>query len=152
MIYPTNSKGEICGRGRYTDRPHLLFFDLTKCLNPASLVLGCPTPQVCVEKCPDLKYSAYAASKSGLATERQIKYIMRPYCAKMSDSEWNRWTVDQLLQNQICPSWIIPSTNVLGRCLPVMMSGSAEAIKGNNTVVSADQTMDHKEVQDRCHQ
>ena len=55
MIYPTNSKGQICGRGNLTDRPFLLFFDLTRCLNPAVLALGCPTPQVCVEKCPEAR-------------------------------------------------------------------------------------------------
>lgn len=64
VLYPTNSKGEICGRGRYTSRPYLLFFDLTKCLNPAVLSLGCPTTQVCVQNCPTEKYSGYAMALS----------------------------------------------------------------------------------------
>jgi hypothetical protein len=46
VIYPTDSRGEICGRGELHDRPLLLFFDLTKCLNPAVLAIGCKTPQV----------------------------------------------------------------------------------------------------------
>jgi choline transporter-like protein 2/4/5 len=46
VIYPTDSKGRICGNGTLVDRPYLLFFDLTRCLNPAVLALGCQTRQV----------------------------------------------------------------------------------------------------------
>ena len=31
----------------------MLFFDLSKCLNPAVISLGCPTVQTCVKACPD---------------------------------------------------------------------------------------------------
>ncbi len=34
----------VCDVGEQTDRPSLLFYDLTKCLTPAA-VAGCPTPQ-----------------------------------------------------------------------------------------------------------
>ena len=34
------------------DRPKLLFFDITECLNLAVITLGCPTPQICVKECP----------------------------------------------------------------------------------------------------
>ena len=51
VIYPTDSRGRICGNGDLKDRPHLLFFDLTRCLNPAVLALGCQTPQVRMSFC-----------------------------------------------------------------------------------------------------
>ena len=67
VIYPTNSKGEICGRGQHAMRPYLLFFDLTRCLNPAVMSLGCPTMQVCVKECPKDKYSGYGDAMTALA-------------------------------------------------------------------------------------
>ena len=46
LVYPSNSKGEICGRGDYADKPYLLFFDLSRCISVSSVTSGCPTPQV----------------------------------------------------------------------------------------------------------
>ena len=47
---PPAPQGHICGRGAMSDRPLLLMFDLTQCLNPAVLVEGCLTPQVIGER------------------------------------------------------------------------------------------------------
>ena len=53
LIYPSNSKGEICGKDNadvghdLTNKPYLLFFDITKCLS-LNAVTGCATPQVSV--------------------------------------------------------------------------------------------------------
>merc|ERR1712098_798265 len=46
VIYPTDTDGNVCGKGPLKDRKLLMMFDLTQCLNPAILVTGCPTPQV----------------------------------------------------------------------------------------------------------
>lgn len=46
LVYPSDSQGNICGSSSLVDRPHLLFFDLTKCLKPSSAAFGCPTKQV----------------------------------------------------------------------------------------------------------
>ena len=46
VIHPTDSLGRICGSGNLTSRKYLLYFDLTRCLNPAVLAYGCNTPQV----------------------------------------------------------------------------------------------------------
>ena len=48
LIHPSNSEGEICGRGVHAKRPFLLFFDLTKCARLSSALSGCATPQVLV--------------------------------------------------------------------------------------------------------
>ena len=39
-------QGGVCGQGELSSRRFLLIFDLTECLNPATLLSGCPTPQV----------------------------------------------------------------------------------------------------------
>ena len=47
LIYPSDSTGAICGSSdKLANRPNLLFFDLTKCLKPGAVALGCLTKQV----------------------------------------------------------------------------------------------------------
>ncbi len=46
LLYPSDSNGEICGRGNNEGRPYLFFFDITKCLKLSSAAFGCPTKQV----------------------------------------------------------------------------------------------------------
>ena len=86
MLYPTDSLGRVCGRRDFSTRPYLLFFDLTRCLNPAVLALGCPTPQVCVAECPKQKFSMYAEARRNPDQDFEIKSKMRPYCTEVSCS------------------------------------------------------------------
>ena len=48
LLYPTDSLGNVCGVGEFSDRPYLFFFDLVACANIGASVVsaGCPTPQV----------------------------------------------------------------------------------------------------------
>ena len=43
LSLPTNSLGELCGGPAHPDRPHLLYWDITRC---AGLGAACPTKQV----------------------------------------------------------------------------------------------------------
>ena len=45
LMYPTDSYGNICGKGEFSEKPFLMFFDLTKCIS-LTAIAGCPTPQV----------------------------------------------------------------------------------------------------------
>ncbi|CAE1301196.1 SLC44A2_4_5 [Acanthosepion pharaonis] len=47
LVYPTDTRGNICGYGEYSDRPKLIFFDLLACSKMGHDVakFGCPTPQ-----------------------------------------------------------------------------------------------------------
>ncbi|VDP90469.1 unnamed protein product [Echinostoma caproni] len=58
VLYPTNSHGLVCGRD-VPGKPYLYFFDIAQCLKlaPVVMIVGCPTPQVCVESCPDYYWS-----------------------------------------------------------------------------------------------
>ena len=125
MLYPTDSRGDICGKGDLEDRPFLLFFDLTRCLNPAVLSLGCPTPQTCVKKCPEFTTSfSYGANS---------KSQMRPYCFMLPDSEYESQSISELIKEGICPAFILESQPLLGRCLPSFSNGGSD----NDTVISA---------------
>jgi len=131
VIYPTNSQGEVCGRGEQKDRPYLLMFDLTQCLNAAALVTGCPTEQICVQQCPQESYSPSAARLAG-ENEEKIKQKMKPYCKPHDDSK----TLDQLLEEEICPKWYVESNALVGRCFPFLSSVTGRSgEQENNTVV-----------------
>jgi len=137
VIYPTDSQGNICGLGDLSDRRVLLMFDMTQCLNPAVLVEGCLTPQVCVERCPDESYSPLAAATAAenakgfgslvgqlasqhLQTEEQIKAQMSPYCKKKEFASLaSTHSVRDLVRDGVCPPWYLKSSEILGRCLPI---------------------------------
>lgn len=97
-----------------------MFFDLTRCLNPAVLSLGCPTPQVCVKECP-----------------KQImtlsKATMRPYCSQMDDATFSSKSKSELINEKLCPPWVLASTPFLGRCLPTFLDTSND----NTTLISS---------------
>jgi choline transporter-like protein 2/4/5 len=40
----------------------------------------------------------------------------------MPDSKWNAMTASQLIDEDFCPAWVLPSEPVLGRCLPFIVS------------------------------
>ncbi|XP_070581822.1 choline transporter-like protein 2 isoform X2 [Ptychodera flava] len=65
LIYPTDSRGRICG---YDDglenKTNLFFFDLLACADTTTLLeLACPTPQVCVNSCPPNTWIGYYEQK-----------------------------------------------------------------------------------------
>jgi len=129
LVYPSNSRGEICGRGSLSEKPYLLFHDPTKCLSLNS-VFGCPTPQVCVEECPKQTTSLFAyatfLSTSGGNDFGNFSFdYQRQFCTDVNDTEWNNAVADQsgdllleLISKNKCPSFTLESTPIIGRCLP----------------------------------
>jgi len=128
LLYPTNSLGQICGQGDFKDRPYLLFFDLTQCLNPAVISLGCPTPQICVKECPSKTEVFFGNGASFTYSKMKIK----PYCAL--DADFQKSIKDLVLENS-CPSWVLESKPFLGRCFPMISTGSD---KDNDTITDQD--------------
>lgn len=46
LLAPIDSRGARCGMdSAVKDKPYLVFFDISKCLQPGSPIVGCPTPQ-----------------------------------------------------------------------------------------------------------
>ncbi|XP_076436221.1 choline transporter-like protein 2 [Babylonia areolata] len=121
LIYPTDSFGNICGEGEYSDRPYLVFFDLLKCarMGAAVVTLGCPTPQVCRESCPS-DYWVYlqtialeaAAGNSVVTAEREkmiCKYNVKPLAGA---------DVETLVDDEDCAAYYVKTTSVINRCVP----------------------------------
>jgi len=143
VLNPTDTDGNVCGNGTFVDRKFLIMFDLTQCLNPAVLVTGCQTTQVCVKKCPTEAYSPYGDLKLG-KPEFLIKEKMRPYCKLVSDAMYQQMSVQKLIDQEICPPWYLPSTAVLGWCIPISISINSN--DGNDVVVRGQDTPNNKPV------
>lgn len=56
FITPTDSQGRMCGVGSQHNRPYLQFFNIIKCIKYILIGARCPTPQMCVAKCPSIFY------------------------------------------------------------------------------------------------
>ena len=132
LIYPSNSRGEICGRGELADKPSLFFHDLSQCLKLGA-VFGCATPQVCVAECPQKTTSLYAYAQyllyGGEWTGVFDLEYQRQFCvADVSDADWSAALgVDgrgdgaklmELINTRKCPSYMIESVSLIGRCIP----------------------------------
>ena len=134
LVHPSNSEGEICGRGEHADKPNLLFFDLTRCIKISAAVGGCATPQVCVRDCP-ASYWTYTTGKSeGLAD----------YCRDLAAGEFEASSVQGLVKQRKCPAYLVPSQPFLGRCVPTF--GLARANNVTTRQVERMQTSDGSNV------
>eukprot|EP00095_Tigriopus_kingsejongensis_P005861 maker-scaffold38_size502422-snap-gene-1.13 protein:Tk05861 transcript:maker-scaffold38_size502422-snap-gene-1.13-mRNA-1 annotation:"hypothetical protein DAPPUDRAFT_305570" len=137
LIYPSNSNGEICGRGNYLTKPKLIFFDLSRCAKLSALT-GCPTPQVCVAECPDSFGRPWAEVGEAENTDTSVKRRMFPYCGpKMTEAQItdDTITVKDLIRDKICPPWWVPSKTLLGRCVPNFETTDDNQVVTNDTVI-----------------
>ncbi|XP_071356487.1 choline transporter-like protein 4 [Trachinotus anak] len=120
VLYPRNSTGWFCGIGPNKDKPNVLYFDILKCATSINIMatalngLQCPTTQVCVEKCPSTFWAV------GL-----LSYNLSPanvfdqsLCVPSTDLASTELTVKEIVDKELCPFFHVPTTSVLGRCLP----------------------------------
>uniref|UniRef100_A0A672QNL0 Choline transporter-like protein n=1 Tax=Sinocyclocheilus grahami TaxID=75366 RepID=A0A672QNL0_SINGR len=99
-------KGPIQNR----KQPLLFYFNMMKCASPMVLLeFQCPTPQVCVEKCPDRTLTLVTAIGNAQDWEYYKSYCRADPGAKV--------LVD-ILQKKLCPAYLISSKPFLQRCFP----------------------------------
>uniref|UniRef100_A0A3B5LW13 Choline transporter-like protein n=1 Tax=Xiphophorus couchianus TaxID=32473 RepID=A0A3B5LW13_9TELE len=121
VIYPTDSRGQFCGQAG--TKPFLFYFNILKCASPLVLLeLQCPTPQICVEKCPDRHLNLV---KAKLGSNEDREYYSR-YCKEGTDFT--------ILRDALCPAMLLPSKAFTRRCLPALgkLSGGVVVV-GNET-------------------
>ncbi|XP_067662582.1 choline transporter-like protein 2 [Haliotis asinina] len=133
LLYPQNSNGETCGFGNQKGKPYLFFFDLVQCarVGPGVVVNGCPTPQVCVSKCPDTNY---VFLQSAFGDKNDL--ICKDGIDKTKIQDINKAIIDQ-----DCAPYYLKSRAVVLRCLPVdNLLKLGESIikdgKGNNVTLT----------------
>ncbi|XP_056393948.1 choline transporter-like protein 4 [Hyla sarda] len=134
VIYPRNSTGMYCGVGENQDKPFVLYFDLLKCITGTNVLasalngLQCPTTQVCVAQCPS-KFQ-YILPVGG---PKDI--FIQTYCQPSINLSTTPLTVSQIINQELCPVFLVPSTPFFNRCFP-----------SANLSFPADFTIDNKNV------
>ncbi|XP_023577300.1 choline transporter-like protein 4 [Octodon degus] len=140
VLYPRNSTGAYCGVGENREKPYLLYFNIFSCALAVNVLealrsgLSCPTPQVCVAACPAVGW-AVETSQLPLTVGEVFYKANRSFCLPGVPSDME---VLHSLQQELCPSFLLPSTPVLGRCFPSPnMNFTLPQFPGiNNTSVS----------------
>ncbi|KAJ8734636.1 hypothetical protein PYW08_013886 [Mythimna loreyi] len=115
LLAPIDSRGARCGMDSgVKDKPYLVFFDISKCLQPGSPIVGCPTPQVCVEECP----SKTVLFKSEMTQANFAE--LKPHMVCKNDVDVTTMTYEQAIANindEKCAKYVLRSQAVLSRCI-----------------------------------
>ncbi|CAN0390732.1 unnamed protein product [Rangifer tarandus platyrhynchus] len=137
VLYPRNSTGAYCGIGENKEKPYLLYFNIFSCVLNTNIIaiaqngLTCPTPQVCVSSCPAAPWTVEPSQFS--QTVEQVFTANRKFCLPGVPGNMQ---VLQSLQQELCPSFLLPSTPALGRCFPWTNSTVPELPGISNTSIS----------------
>ena len=116
ILFPTDSAGNICGRGDNEGKPMMFMFDITRCAGIGKALDGCPTPSICVAQCPNIEWSY---------TEGRLEDV-RDYCYQMTDQEWNSMSIEELIQLRLCPAYLVKQKPLFDRCLPSFVNGNGK--------------------------
>ncbi|XP_032094883.1 choline transporter-like protein 4 [Thamnophis elegans] len=120
VIYPRNSTGSYCGIGSNRDKPYLLYFNLMKCVveaNPLAIAmkgLQCPTPQICVANCSSKFWTVLPDALS----KKPPEVWDQTMCQPSIDLQTTKLTISEILSQQLCLPFTIPTKPLLNRCLP----------------------------------
>jgi len=134
LLSPTNSQGQKCAVDtEVKDKPYLFFFDITKCAAPNPIVSGCPTPQVCVEKCPT-EYFVFDVNSPSPGW--RDKMICKGGVHPKDEKEAN-----DMIANNICARYYLKSKGVHRRCLPDPIDPNSKDVISalNKTVVELEE-------------
>ncbi|KAM4675347.1 choline transporter-like protein 2 isoform 3-T3 [Discoglossus pictus] len=129
VIYPTDSMGQFCGQAGTVNenKPFLFYYNIMKCASPAVLLqFQCPTPQICVEKCPD-KFLTYLS----VATSQQNFDYYKQFC-RAGFNNFSKSPVE-VLRDKDCPAMITPSKPFTRRCFPAINTNKGVIMVGNET-------------------
>uniref|UniRef100_A0A8C1MBX7 Choline transporter-like protein n=1 Tax=Cyprinus carpio TaxID=7962 RepID=A0A8C1MBX7_CYPCA len=109
VLYPRNSTG--------------MFFVLEKSCATATNIMAaalqglqCPTTQVCVKTCPSefwiLPPSAHFPGA------KPADFFNQDYCVPSFQLKDTKYVTMDIVNKELCPLFYMPTTSVLGRCLP----------------------------------
>ncbi|XP_028030024.1 CTL-like protein 2 isoform X2 [Bombyx mandarina] len=114
LLAPMDSNGKRCGvDSGVINRKYLLFFNLANCLRPETPITGCPTPQVCVEECPQrtVKFIEQLTSANFNEMKREMVCIDGVNTETMTYSD-----ALQYMNEDKCAGLILQSQSVVRRC------------------------------------
>ncbi|KAM6967500.1 choline transporter-like protein 4 [Aplochiton taeniatus] len=102
----------------------MFYVDILKCtqtkkVSATSLSgIQCPTTQVCVKKCPSTFWMLPALAYDAGATPKD--FFQQQYCDPSLILTSTTLTVQEIIDQELCPHFYVPSTAALGRCLPIL--------------------------------
>ncbi|XP_068175377.1 choline transporter-like protein 5-B isoform X4 [Antennarius striatus] len=129
VVYPTDSHGQFCGHQNThnANKAILFYFNMLKCANPTVLInLQCPTTQLCVSKCPD----RFATLLDAWNTKNWEYY--KQFCKP--GFKIGSKSVLEVIQDEDCPSMIVPSRPFLQRCFPDFNTRNGILTVANQTI------------------
>ncbi|KAL8625988.1 hypothetical protein ACOMHN_012580 [Nucella lapillus] len=104
------------------NKPYLFFFDLLQCAKMGpSVVLGCPTPQVCVSQCPKENYvylESEALERTGDRTTARQQLICKDGVNPVTSQE----SIEDLVKSEKCAAYYVTSKSVINRCIPAVFN------------------------------
>ncbi|XP_068728860.1 choline transporter-like protein 4 [Montipora capricornis] len=124
LLSPTDSNGNICGKGDKADKKFLLFFDISTCVTKGGDLAqyvstpSCPTPQVCVSGCPWESELGFSRKANDMVCKEGVEV-----------TENNK--VD-LVRNGKCAPYYLASSAVLYRCIPTLVG---DLLTRNGTIL-----------------
>ncbi|CEF68396.1 CTL-like protein 2 [Strongyloides ratti] len=133
VIHPTDSNGRLCGVDKpgfynFSNKPYVLYFDLTKCISWITFLSGCPTKQVCVENCPNKYFSYLELQGSNTLLKKQLNDMI---C--VDDNMKNEITsfniLKQYVQMGYCTAYTVKSVPWLGRCIPQIFVNAIDSVE-----------------------
>ncbi|XP_044026570.1 choline transporter-like protein 4 isoform X3 [Siniperca chuatsi] len=78
--------------------------------------LQCPTTQVCVENCPTQFWAVEI--KSYFPNVKPANVFNQSLCVPSINLTNTKLSVKEIVDKELCPFFYMPTTSVLGRCLP----------------------------------
>ncbi|PVD22195.1 hypothetical protein C0Q70_18000 [Pomacea canaliculata] len=122
LVYATDSAGNFCGQGKFQNKSFLFFFDLIQCAKMGpGVVLGCPTPQVCVSECPQENFVYLESVTLERAGQRQ-KAREKLICKYDVDPQVSTETIEDLVKKEMCAAYYVASKSVINRCIPAVFN------------------------------
>lgn len=116
LVVPTDSFNKKCGiDSGVLNKKFLFFFNLDKCIDPLVPITGCPTPQVCVEQCPQQTF-IWDNAKTQL-TFAQIKPRLICITEADKDALQSKDDIQKAIDEERCARWYIKSAPFLSRCM-----------------------------------
>lgn len=128
LVVPTDSFNKKCGTDSgVLDKKYLFFFNLDKCLDPLVPITGCPTPQICVQQCPQETF-IWDVMKNQNIPVSQLK--SRMICITEADKNALQTVEDmqKAIDEERCARYYFKSAPFLNRCMWEFSSKTCEYI------------------------
>lgn len=116
LVVPTDSFNKKCGMDSgVLNKKYLFFFNLDKCIDPLVPITGCPTPQICIEQCPQQTF-IWDTMKNQLSLEELKSKMICLTDADKSNIN-SKDDAQKAINEERCARWYIKSAPFLNRCM-----------------------------------